>query len=148
MLDGHDIRNLRLKWLREQMGLVSQEPALFSTSMAGNILYGKKDADMDQIIEAAKAANAHSFVQHLPDGYHTQVGNSAKPFLSNYTTLLNQRFLRWLFSESVFHYTSQEFLWLMVFETYFPELFKKKTPFPGNTKYIFLKSKMPETCFC
>ncbi|KAH7848867.1 hypothetical protein Vadar_009448 [Vaccinium darrowii] len=74
MLDGHDIRNLRLKWLREQMGLVSQEPALFSTSMAGNILYGKEDADMDQIIEASKAANAHSFVQHLPDGYHTQVG--------------------------------------------------------------------------
>ncbi|KAI8549479.1 hypothetical protein RHMOL_Rhmol06G0027600 [Rhododendron molle] len=73
MLDGHELRNLRLKWLREQMGLVSQEPALFSTSISGNILYGKEEADMDQIVEAAKAANVHSFVQHLPDDYHTQV---------------------------------------------------------------------------
>ncbi|GMP44689.1 hypothetical protein CsSME_00013505 [Camellia sinensis var. sinensis] len=72
LLDGHDLRSLQLKWLREQMGLVSQEPALFATSIAGNILYGKEDADMDKIIEAAKAANAHSFVQHLPDGYDTQ----------------------------------------------------------------------------
>ncbi|CBI19899.3 unnamed protein product, partial [Vitis vinifera] len=74
LLDGHDIKNLRLKWLRAQMGLVSQEPALFATTIAGNILYGKEDADMDQVIEAAKAANAHSFVQGLPDGYQTQVG--------------------------------------------------------------------------
>ncbi|KAA8537503.1 hypothetical protein F0562_027111 [Nyssa sinensis] len=74
MLDGHDLKNLQLKWLREQMGLVSQEPALFATTIAGNILFGKEDADMHQIIEAAKAANAHSFVQGLPDGYHTQVG--------------------------------------------------------------------------
>ncbi|XAR61640.1 Xenobiotic-transporting ATPase [Bertholletia excelsa] len=74
LLDGHDFKNLQLKWLREQMGLVSQEPALFGTSIAGNILYGKEDATMDQIIEAATAANAHSFVQNLPDGYHTQVG--------------------------------------------------------------------------
>ncbi|KAI7995579.1 ABC transporter B family member 13 [Camellia lanceoleosa] len=73
-LDGHDLRSLQLKWLREQMGLVSQEPALFATSIAGNILYCKEDADMDKIIEAAKAANAHSFVQHLPNGYDTQVG--------------------------------------------------------------------------
>ncbi|KAF7120515.1 hypothetical protein RHSIM_Rhsim13G0010800 [Rhododendron simsii] len=60
------------QWQRVQMGLVRQEPALFSTSISGNILvYGKEEADMDQI---AEAANAHSFVQHLPDGYHTQVG--------------------------------------------------------------------------
>ncbi|KAK9270830.1 hypothetical protein L1049_026416 [Liquidambar formosana] len=74
LLDGHDIKNLQLKWLREQMGLVSQEPALFATTIARNILFGKEDADMDQLIEAAKAANAHSFVQGLPDGYYTQVG--------------------------------------------------------------------------
>ena len=55
------------------MGLVSQEPALFATTIAGNILFGKEDADMDQIIQAAKAANAHSFIEGLPDGYHTQV---------------------------------------------------------------------------
>lgn len=56
------------------MGLVSQEPALFATTIADNILFGKEDADMDQIIDAAKAANAHSFIQGLPDGYNTQAG--------------------------------------------------------------------------
>ncbi|KAK4429403.1 ABC transporter B family member 13 [Sesamum alatum] len=74
LLDGHDLTNLQLKWLRSQMGLVSQEPALFATSIADNILFGKEGADMDQIIEAAKASNAHSFIQGLPDGYRTQVG--------------------------------------------------------------------------
>lgn len=74
LLDGHDLKSLQLKWLREQMGLVSQEPALFATSIANNILLGKEDASMDRVIEAAKAANAHSFVEGLPDGYQTQVG--------------------------------------------------------------------------
>ncbi|KAL9225760.1 hypothetical protein vseg_001648 [Gypsophila vaccaria] len=74
-LDGHDLQSLELKWLREQMGLVNQEPALFATTIAGNILYGKADADMKQVVEAAKTANAHSFIQSLPDGYHTQVGD-------------------------------------------------------------------------
>lgn len=73
MLDGHDLKDLKLSWLREQMGLVSQEPALFGTTIAANILFGKEGADMDQIVKAAVAANAHSFVQGLPDGYHTQV---------------------------------------------------------------------------
>ncbi|KDP36900.1 hypothetical protein JCGZ_08191 [Jatropha curcas] len=74
LLDGHDIKALRLKWLREQMGLVSQEPALFATTIADNILFGKEAASMSQVIQAAEAANAHSFIQQLPDGYHTQVG--------------------------------------------------------------------------
>ncbi|XP_048332309.2 ABC transporter B family member 13 isoform X2 [Ziziphus jujuba] len=74
LLDGHDLKTLKLKWLREQMGLVSQEPALFATTIAGNILFGKDDASMNQIVEAAKAANAHAFIQGLPDGYSTQVG--------------------------------------------------------------------------
>ncbi|KAI9200780.1 hypothetical protein LWI28_013145 [Acer negundo] len=74
LLDGHDIQSIRLKWLREQMGLVSQEPALFATTIAANILLGKEDADINQAIDAAKAANAHSFIQGLPDGYSTQVG--------------------------------------------------------------------------
>lgn len=73
MLDGHGIKDLQLKWLREQMGLVSQEPALFATNIAGNILFGKSDADMNQITEAAKASNAHSFIEKLPKGYQTQV---------------------------------------------------------------------------
>lgn len=74
LLDGHDIKNLQLSWLRGIMGLVSQEPALFATTIAENILYGKPDADMDHIIQVSKAANADSFIQQLPDGYHTQVG--------------------------------------------------------------------------
>ncbi|XP_056695625.1 ABC transporter B family member 13-like isoform X2 [Spinacia oleracea] len=74
LLDGHVIEDLQLKWLREQMGLVNQEPVLFATSILENILYGKEGADMEQVMEAAKAANAHSFIQDLPHGYHTQVG--------------------------------------------------------------------------
>ncbi|EOA39501.1 hypothetical protein CARUB_v10008108mg [Capsella rubella] len=74
LLDGKDIKCLKLKWLREHMGLVSQEPALFATTIASNILLGKENASMVQIIEAAKAANADSFIKSLPDGYSTQVG--------------------------------------------------------------------------
>ncbi|XP_040970649.1 ABC transporter B family member 13 isoform X1 [Gossypium hirsutum] len=74
LLDGYDLKNLQLKWLREQMGLVGQEPALFDTTIADNILLGKEDADMQQVILAAKAANAHSFIEELPNSYNTQVG--------------------------------------------------------------------------
>ncbi|GJN21294.1 hypothetical protein PR202_gb08759 [Eleusine coracana subsp. coracana] len=73
-LDGVDIRQLRLKWLRALMGLVSQEPALFATSIHENILFGKEDATVEEVIEAAKAANAHDFISQLPRGYDTQVG--------------------------------------------------------------------------
>jgi ATP-binding cassette subfamily B (MDR/TAP) protein 1 len=75
-LDGVDIRRLRLKWLRAQMGLVSQEPALFATSVRENILFGKEDATTDEVVAAAKAANAHSFISQLPQGYDTQVTRS------------------------------------------------------------------------
>ncbi|KAF5767339.1 putative ABC-type xenobiotic transporter [Helianthus annuus] len=74
LLDGHDIKNLQLNWLRGLMGLVSQEPALFATTISENILYGKPNADMNHIIQVSKAANADSFIQQLPDGYQTQVG--------------------------------------------------------------------------
>ncbi|KAK8964778.1 putative multidrug resistance protein [Platanthera guangdongensis] len=73
-LDGVDIMRLRLKWLRAQMGLVSQEPALFATTIKENILLGKEDAAMDEVVAAAKAANAHGFISELPLGYDTQVG--------------------------------------------------------------------------
>jgi ATP-binding cassette, subfamily B (MDR/TAP), member 1 len=62
-----------MRWLRKQMGLVSQEPALFATTIAGNILFGNEDANMNEIIHAAKIANAHSFITGLPQGYNTQV---------------------------------------------------------------------------
>ena len=73
MLDGVDIRRLRLKWLRAQMGHVSQEPALFATTIRQNILFGKEDAMEEEIVAAAKAANAHDFISQLPQGYETQV---------------------------------------------------------------------------
>uniref|UniRef100_A0A0D9YNJ0 Multidrug resistance protein n=1 Tax=Oryza glumipatula TaxID=40148 RepID=A0A0D9YNJ0_9ORYZ len=75
MVDGVDIRRLRLKWLRAQMGLVSQEPALFATSIRENILFGKEDATAEEVVAAAKAANAHSFISQLPQGYDTQLQN-------------------------------------------------------------------------
>ena len=76
LLDGVNIRRLQLKWLRSQMGLVSQEPALFATSIKENILFGKEDGNMEEVVDAAKAANAHSFISQLPLGYDTQVNPS------------------------------------------------------------------------
>lgn len=74
LLDGHDIKTLKLRWLRQQIGLVSQEPALFATSIKENILLGRPEASLVEIEEAARVANAHSFIVKLPDGYDTQVG--------------------------------------------------------------------------
>ncbi|XP_027102097.2 ABC transporter B family member 15-like [Coffea arabica] len=74
LLDGLNIDKLQLKWLRSQTGLVSQEPALFATSIKENILFGKEDASVEEVIEAAKASNAHNFICQLPQGYDTQVG--------------------------------------------------------------------------
>lgn len=81
LLDGHNLKSLQLKWLRDQIGLVSQEPVLFATSIIENILYGKDNASMEEIKEAAKAANAHSFIENLPNGYNTQVQLLARQFL-------------------------------------------------------------------
>ncbi|XP_058115511.1 putative multidrug resistance protein isoform X1 [Magnolia sinica] len=74
LVDGINIQRIQLKWLRSQMGLVSQEPALFATSIKENILFGKEEATMEEVIAAAKAANAHDFISQLPLGYDTQVG--------------------------------------------------------------------------
>ncbi|GJV54253.1 putative multidrug resistance protein [Tanacetum coccineum] len=73
-LDGYKIKKLHLKWLRSQMGLVNQEPILFATSIKENILFGKEAASMDDIVAAAKGANAHDFIMKLTDGYDTNVG--------------------------------------------------------------------------
>jgi len=74
LLDGENIKNLQLKWLRSQIGLVHQEPALFAASIRENMLFGKDDATMDEIISVAKDSNAHNFITQLPKGYDTQVG--------------------------------------------------------------------------
>ena len=74
-LDGVDIRELNVRWLRAQMGLVGQEPVLFSGSVRENIRQGKPTADDSDVEAAARMANAHGFITtSLPDGYDTQVG--------------------------------------------------------------------------
>jgi ATP-binding cassette subfamily B protein len=73
-IDGLDIRNIRLEDLRKQIGIVPQESYLFTGTIADNIAYAKPDARPEEIIRAAKAANAHDFIVGLPDGYETQVG--------------------------------------------------------------------------
>ncbi len=73
LLDGHNIRVLDLKWLRQRIGLVNQEPALFATSIRENILYGKDDATPEEITRAAKLSEALSFINNLPERFETQV---------------------------------------------------------------------------
>ncbi|KAH7683905.1 Xenobiotic-transporting ATPase protein [Dioscorea alata] len=74
LLDNVDIKTLQLRWFRDQIGLVNQEPALFATTILENILYGKPDVTIAEVEAAASAANAHSFIALLPNGYNTQVG--------------------------------------------------------------------------
>ena len=74
LLDGTDIRELTLSSLRRQISVVAQEPQLFTGTVRQNILYGRLDATEDELIEAAVAANADEFVQALPQGYDTELG--------------------------------------------------------------------------
>ena len=73
-IDGMDSRKIRMEDLRSQIGIVPQEPFLFSGTIAENISYGKPGASFEEIIDAAQAANAHNFILAKPDGYDTQVG--------------------------------------------------------------------------
>jgi subfamily B ATP-binding cassette protein MsbA len=73
-VEGHDLRTVTLHSLRSQIGLVPQETILFGGSIRENVLYGRVGATEDEIVEAAKAANAHGFIMRLPDGYETEVG--------------------------------------------------------------------------
>ncbi len=69
--DGHDIRSIARETLRSQMAFVLQDPFLFEASVYNNIRYGRLDATDEEIVEAAKKANAHDFIMKLPDGYNT-----------------------------------------------------------------------------
>ena len=73
-IDGKDVRTLTLKSLRTQIGMVQQDVYLFAGTIRENIAYGKPGASMEEIIEAAKRANIHDFIEELPDGYDTFVG--------------------------------------------------------------------------
>ncbi|KAF2346766.1 ABC transporter-like, partial [Trinorchestia longiramus] len=74
-LDTVDLRELNLGWLRDQIGVVGQEPVLFDTTIEENIRYGRDGLSFDDIVAAAKQANAHDFIMKLPEQYQTQVGN-------------------------------------------------------------------------
>ncbi|MBZ0286915.1 MAG: ABC transporter ATP-binding protein/permease, partial [Anaerolineae bacterium] len=74
LLDGHNIRDVRLSSLRRNIGVVQQDVYLFAGTVADNIRYGKPDATDEEIVEAAKQANAHDFIMALPEGYDTDIG--------------------------------------------------------------------------
>ncbi|HAV91306.1 MAG TPA: thiamine ABC transporter permease, partial [Eubacterium sp.] len=71
---GKDVRDVTLRSLRDNIGLVQQDVYLFSGTIFDNIKYGKPDATYDEVVEAAKNANAHDFIMSLPDGYNTDIG--------------------------------------------------------------------------
>jgi len=74
IIDGHDIREVRLDSLRRQIGLVPQEVVLFNDTIRNNIAYGRPDLDLEEVKHAARDANAHEFIERLPSGYETLVG--------------------------------------------------------------------------
>ncbi len=74
MIDGHDVRNVTQYSLRSQMGMVTQDPFLFSGTVIDNIRYGRLEASDEEVYAAAKVANAHDFINRLPAGYQTEVG--------------------------------------------------------------------------
>lgn len=74
LLDGRDLKSYNLRWLRSHMGLVQQEPVIFSTTIRENIIYARHNATEAEIKEAARIANAHQFISSLPHGYDTHVG--------------------------------------------------------------------------
>jgi ATP-binding cassette, subfamily B, multidrug efflux pump len=73
-VDGHDLRDIKIESLRKQIGIVLQETTLFSGTVSENIAFGRSDASEEDIIAAAKAAQAHDFIMSFPDGYNTHVG--------------------------------------------------------------------------
>jgi ATP-binding cassette subfamily B protein len=74
VVDGHDVRDVKMRSLRDQIGVVLQDPFLFHGSVADNIAYSKPRASRAEVVAAAKAANAHDFIMKFPDGYDTMVG--------------------------------------------------------------------------
>lgn len=75
LIDGINIKHLKLSEYRKLLGMVTQESVLFNDSAYHNILMGKTDASEEEVIQASKIANAHQFIENLPDGYHTQIGD-------------------------------------------------------------------------
>ncbi|MCM8785485.1 MAG: ABC transporter ATP-binding protein/permease [Candidatus Omnitrophica bacterium] len=113
-IDEKEIKNYKIFYLRSQIGIVLQEPFIFSGTIFENITFGKEDVTEDEVIEAAKLANAHEFISNLPDGYETDVGDMgnslsvgqkqriaiARVFLKNPSILILDEFTSSLDAES------------------------------------------------
>lgn len=93
-MDGEDIRDLNIGWLRSQIGVVSQEPVLFNTTIRANIEYGREGITQKEIEDACRLSNAHGFVSKLPDGYDTLVGDRGKLFSTNTTIHLGDSYYK------------------------------------------------------
>lgn len=87
--DNIDVRDIQLKSLRDNVGIVLQDSVLFSGTIADNIRYGKPNATMDEVISAAKQANIHDFIESLPDGYNTQVNDASSVFSTGQKQLVS-----------------------------------------------------------
>jgi ATP-binding cassette subfamily B protein len=87
-IDGHDIRDVQQDSIRQQLGIVLQDTFLFSGTVMENIRYGRLDATDEEIVEAAKLANAHRFISLLPEGYHTPVSEQGNNFSEGQRQLL------------------------------------------------------------
>lgn len=74
-LDGHNLRDLNVPWVRKNIGYVGQMPTLFAGTVRSNILLGNPSATDEEVIQAAKAANAHDFILKLSGGYDSDIGN-------------------------------------------------------------------------
>lgn len=85
-VDGYDLRTLQVKWLRNQIGMVGQEPVLFATTILENVMMGKENATEKEAITACMAANAHNFVSGLPQGYNTEVNIEYCYYLQSFLT--------------------------------------------------------------
>lgn len=88
-LDGHDIRGLNIQWLRSLIGIVEQEPVLFATTIAENIRYGRPGVSMEDIISAAKEANAYKFIMDLPQVAAPRFSRMFRLCLLPLTSLIN-----------------------------------------------------------
>ena len=88
-IDGTDVRDFSLKELRKNVGIVLQDPQLFSGTIADNIRFGDPDASMDKVVAAAKEANIHDFVTSLPDGYETKVSDEKNVFSAGQKQLMS-----------------------------------------------------------
>ncbi|KAL7530590.1 LOW QUALITY PROTEIN: hypothetical protein ACHAXR_003577, partial [Thalassiosira sp. AJA248-18] len=86
--EGLDVKELNIKYYRDQISLVSQEPTLFNDTIMANIKHGKPDATDEEVYEAAKKANAHNFITSFPDGYNTELGETSLAGRSNESPLL------------------------------------------------------------